>query len=119
MLNLLTEHLIRVRHMDGRLDLASLPGDLDLFIRDGVAEFPALRPHQRQAWHAFLVQAAAMEQMSHSWKASEPSTGRATCPVMAIMGTESARAPISPVTRLVAPGPEVATQTPGRPVILA
>ena len=41
---------------------------------------------------------------------------RATWPVMATMGTESALAPIKPVTRLVAPGPEVATQTPTLPV---
>ena len=60
-----------------------------------------------------------MAQVSHSWKASEPREGRATCPVMATMGTESALAAMMPVTRLVAPGPDVATQTPTFPVTLA
>ena len=65
-----------------------------------------------------LVVEAAMEQISHSWKASLPRDARATWPVMATMGTESALAPMMPVTRLVAPGPEVATQTPTLPVTL-
>ena len=64
----------------------------------------------------FLVQEAAIEQMSHSWKASVPTAARATCPVMATYGSESALAPMMPVTRLVAPGPEVATHTPTLPV---
>ena len=59
-----------------------------------------------------------MEQISHSWNASDPNEVRATCPVMAIIGTESARAPMMPVTRLVAPGPEVATHTPTLPLTL-
>ena len=46
-----------------------------------------------------------MAQVSHSWKASDPRAARATWPVMATMGTESALAPMIPVTRLVAPGP--------------
>ena len=54
--------------------------------------------------------------MSHSWNASEPRAVRATCPVMAISGTESALAPMIPVTRLVAPGPDVATHTPTLPL---
>ena len=57
-----------------------------------------------------------MEQMSHSWNASDPNAVRATWPVMATMGTESALAPMMPVTRFVAPGPEVATQTPILPL---
>ena len=64
----------------------------------------------------FLVQDEVMEQMSHSWKASVPRAVRATWPVMATIGTESALAPMMPVTRLVAPGPDVATQTPTLPV---
>ena len=68
--------------------------------------------------NVFLVVEAAMEQMSHSWNASLPRDARATCPVMATIGTESALAPMIPVTRLVAPGPEVATQTPTLPVTL-
>ena len=37
---------------------------------------------------------------------------------MATMGTESKRASASPVTRFVAPGPDVAMQTPTSPVTL-
>ena len=44
---------------------------------------------------------------------------RGTCPVMATTGDESICAVARPVTRLVAPGPEVATQTPIRPVARA
>ena len=39
-----------------------------------------------------------------------------TWPVIATIGTESIIASASGVTRLVAPGPEVAMQTPTRPV---
>ena len=55
---------------------------------------------------------------SVSWKASLPIAGRATWPVMATMGTESICAVAMPVTRLVAPGPEVAMHTPTLPVTL-
>ena len=37
----------------------------------------------------------------------------ATCPVIAIIGDESAAAVAIPVIKLVAPGPDVAKQTPG------
>ncbi len=56
---------------------------------------------------------------SVSWKLSFPMAGRATCPVMATMGTESIKALARPVTRLVAPGPEVEQQTPTWPVMRA
>ena len=49
--NLLTEPLIgtdRGSH--------SLPGLMAAMARGEVASFPALRPHQRPAWHMFLVQ---------------------------------------------------------------
>ena len=69
--------------------------------------------------YVLLVHTDAMLQMSHSWNASVPMAARATWPVMATSGTLSALAPMIPVTRLVAPGPDVATQTPGFPVIRA
>ena len=53
---------------------------------------------------------------SVSWKASRPMAGRGTWPVMATMGMESICAEAMPVTRLVAPGPEVATHTPTLPL---
>ena len=56
-LNLLDDPLIRV----GGSTLATLP---DLCARiaraDAVPSFPALRPHQRHAWHAFLVQLSVL-----------------------------------------------------------
>ncbi len=57
--------------------------------------------------------------MGVSWKASVPMKRRGTCPVMATNGTLSSSASAKPVTRLVAPGPEVAIHTPTRPEALA
>ncbi|MNH15510.1 hypothetical protein D3C79_751240 [compost metagenome] len=62
-----------------------------------------------------LVQESDMPSTSTSWKASVPTAAQATWPLMATSGTESSSASASPVTRLVAPGPEVAMQTPTRP----
>ena len=60
MLNLLTEPLIRFNHfVNGRTE-ASLPEVYAALMADKVEAFPALRPHQRHAWHAFLVQVGAM-----------------------------------------------------------
>ena len=53
--------------------------------------------------------------MSASWKASVPMTDCATWPVIATSGTESRFAVAIPVRRFVAPGPDVAMQTPGLP----
>ena len=53
--NLLTEKLIATdcgKH--------SLPGLFAAMARGEAASFPALRPHQRPAWHMFLVQLAAI-----------------------------------------------------------
>jgi len=58
--SLLDEPLIGVRLADGTRIRLSLP---DLFValaEDRIRDFPALRPHQRHPWHAFLVQLAAM-----------------------------------------------------------
>jgi len=52
-----------------------------------------------------------------SWKASVPMTCVPTWPVMANSGTESILASARQVTKLVAPGPLVATQTPTLPVV--
>ena len=53
-----------------------------------------------------------MPTMSASWKASVPMRVEKTWPVMASTGTESMWASAMAVTRFVAPGPEVAMQTP-------
>lgn len=60
-----------------------------------------------------------MPTMSASWKASVPIALDATWPVIATSGTESMCASAIGVTRLVAPGPEVAMQTPTLPVASA
>ena len=59
--SLLTEPLIRFRHAgDGRTVAASLPELFVALAADEVRDYPALRPHQRHPWHAFLVQLAAI-----------------------------------------------------------
>lgn len=59
--SLLTEPLIRYRCAgDGRTVAASLPELFVALAADEVRDYPALRPHQRHPWHAFLVQLAAI-----------------------------------------------------------
>ncbi len=62
-----------------------------------------------------LVIGSVTPMMSVSWNASRPIIGRDTWPVIATTGELSMYAVASPVTRLVAPGPEVATHTPALP----
>ena len=57
--NLLTEPLIRIRRA-GSEEKASLPGLFAALMADDVDSVVALRPHQKQALHAFLVQVGAM-----------------------------------------------------------
>ncbi len=57
--------------------------------------------------------------VSASWNPSVPSSSVRTCPVMNTTGTESIIASVIGVTRLVAPGPLVAKDTPTLPVALA
>ena len=57
--------------------------------------------------------------ISISWKESFPSPDLATFAVIATIGIESIYAVAIPVTRFVAPGPDVAIQTPTLPVDLA
>ena len=54
--NLLTDPLIRVRLANGHSTAMSLPGVFEAASADAIPTFPALRPHQRHAWHAFLAQ---------------------------------------------------------------
>lgn len=60
MLNILTEPIIRVDQGGGAAVWVSLPETYALLMADDVAAFPALRPHQRHAWHAFLCQLGAI-----------------------------------------------------------
>ena len=54
--NLLLDPLIGVRVADTSVTGMSLPELYAEMIGDRVTAFPALRPHQRHAWHAFLCQ---------------------------------------------------------------
>ena len=60
MLNILTEPVIRLDLSDGVRKEASLPEVFAALVGDEVVSLPGLRPHQRHAWHAFLVQLGAM-----------------------------------------------------------
>ena len=55
---------------------ASLPETCAALMRDEVESFPALRPHQRHAWHAFTVQLGAMA--LHRAGLAEPPTDAET-----------------------------------------
>ena len=60
MFNILTESLIRMDSSGGYRLQASIPEVYAALMADEVEAFPALRPHQRHAWHAFLVQLGAL-----------------------------------------------------------
>ncbi len=70
MYNILTDPIIRMVKSDGFRVRASLPAVYAALVADEVEAFPALRPHQRHAWHAFLVQLGAMAM--HRAGLSEP-----------------------------------------------
>ena len=59
-LNLLSDPLIRFDRAGRARAEASLPQVYAALMADEVDAFPALRPHQRHAWHAFLVQLGAI-----------------------------------------------------------
>lgn len=59
MLNLLSERLIRVATSTGSAGM-TLPEIYAAAADDKILGFPALRPHQAPAFHAFLVQVAAL-----------------------------------------------------------
>lgn len=64
-MNLLVDSIISISSRE-RL---SLPALLAAMVQGKVTQFPALRPHQRAAWHMFLVQLASLAM----WKAEETS----------------------------------------------
>ena len=60
-MNLLTDDVLTVTTRDGGAgEAASLPSLLAGMAGGEVAGFPAMRPHQRPAWHMFLVQLGAL-----------------------------------------------------------
>ena len=60
MYNILTDPLIRFDLSDRSRVIASLPEVYAALMAAEVDAFPGLRPHQRHAWHAFLVQLGTM-----------------------------------------------------------
>ena len=72
MFNILTEPVIGVKHNNGAFGRLTLSQLYTVLMADTVAAFPALRPHQRHAWHAFLVQLGAMAM--HKAGLTEPPT---------------------------------------------
>lgn len=58
--SVLDEPIVRFDLIDGTRAEGSLPQVYEVLMTDRVASFPALRPHQRHAWHAFLVQLGAL-----------------------------------------------------------
>ena len=71
--NLLTDPVIRFDKTGGKRAEASLAEVYAVLMADEVDAFPALRPHQRHAWHAFLAQLGAMSM--HQAGMIEPPTG--------------------------------------------
>lgn len=69
--NLLNERLLHYRSTaTGERIATTLPELFVALAQDAVRDFPALRPHQRHPWHAFLVQLAAI--VLHQTKRAEP-----------------------------------------------
>lgn len=67
----LDEPLIRYRRVsNGVTERVGLPELFVAMAADEVRDFPALRPHQRHPWHAFLVQLAAIA--LHNGDRTEP-----------------------------------------------
>lgn len=70
--NLLDEAVLRWRDVaQGQMRRSNLPELLAAMAANEVRDFPALRPHQRHPWHAFLVQLGAIAlhhaQQSQPW----------------------------------------------------
>lgn len=60
MLSLLVDPLVPTHSCDGTAEALSLPDLYEAMAQDRVSSFPALRPHQRHAWRAFLAQLGVM-----------------------------------------------------------
>jgi CRISPR system Cascade subunit CasA len=58
--NWLTTPIVRCRTREEQTAILSLPAVYALLMVDGISSFPALRPHQKQPLHAFLVQVGAL-----------------------------------------------------------
>lgn len=81
MKNLLTDPLIRVHLVGGASTVMSLPEVYEALAADRVAAFPALRPHQRHAWHAFLAQLGVIA-MQRAGETAPPRMAAEWCAVL-------------------------------------
>lgn len=82
-LNALAAPLIRIipAMAESSSSTLTLPGALAALMRDDIASFPALRPHQRHAWHSFLVLLAA-NALRHAGLVEPPETEAAWCALL-------------------------------------
>ena len=78
MTNLLTVPSIRAHLSDGAVETLSLPEVYAAMAAERVVAFPALRPHQRHAWHAFLAQLATIA-MHRAERSAQPETAEEWC----------------------------------------
>lgn len=74
MFNILCDRLVRIRKLDNTISVASLPEVYAALLANNIDAFPALRPHQRHAWHSFLVQLAVIA--LHRADKTEPPSDR-------------------------------------------
>ena len=65
--NLIEQPIIRVELASGAQETMTLPQVYGALAANQIAHYPALRPHQVFAWHAFLVQVAAMGLEALEW----------------------------------------------------
>jgi CRISPR system Cascade subunit CasA len=72
-MNVLLSPIFTAALCDGSRRTLTLPGLYTELMRDGVAEVPAARPHQRQALHAFLAQIGALA-LIHAKRDNPPET---------------------------------------------
>jgi CRISPR system Cascade subunit CasA len=86
--NLLTEPVFGVRLPDGQRARWSLPQVLAQLGAGEIEAFTGLRPHQEHAWHAFLVQLAAIAFHRSGEGDPAPSAERWTAMLRALTGGE-------------------------------
>ena len=79
--DLLRDPLIRVRLDTGVVEGTSLPAVYAALVEERVAAFPALRPHQRHGWHAFLAQLAVVA-LHRAGRRSPPTEVESWCDLL-------------------------------------
>ena len=85
--NLLADSLLRARLSDGAVEVLSLPEVYEVLAADRVSAFPALRPHQRHAWHAFLAQLGAIA-LHRTGQDTPPGSAKEWCSLLRALTPE-------------------------------